>query len=132
IDLRRKLHQVTGRGASTRLERLGLRHSCARGAALLLAGAGSAVALSALGVRHAPRVTVVIAAWLAIAGVAAVAAWAARRVRRATAPPELGRLAEREGGGRAGSVVGVLAPPPRLGGLSASLLALADARAATV
>jgi len=123
---------VTGRGAATRLGRLGLPHARARATAVLLAGAGLAAALAALGVRLAPRVAGVIAAWLAIAGVAAVAAWAARRVRRATAPPELGRLAEREGGGRAGSVVGVLAPPPRLGGLSASLLALADARAATV
>ena len=123
---------MTGRGAATRLGRLGLPHARARATAVLLAGAGSGGALAALGVRLAPRVAGVIAAWLAIAGVAAVAAWAARRVRRATAPPELGRLAEREGGGRAGSVVGVLAPPPRLGGLSASLLALADARAATV
>src|SRR5205823_1604776 len=56
---------------------------------------------------------------------------AAHRARRTTAPPELGRLAEREIGGRAGSVVGVLAPPPRPG-VSAALLALADARAATV
>src|SRR5204862_6793984 len=67
----------------------------------------------------------------AIAAVIAGAVWTAHRARRATAPPELGRLAEREIGGRAGSVVGVLAPPPRPG-VSAALLALADARAATV
>src|SRR5207302_1115722 len=131
LHVRRELHPVTGRGAAMRLGRLGLPHARARATAVLLAGVGLAAALAALGVRLAPRVAGVIAAWLAIAGVAAVAAWAARRVRRATAPPELGRLAEREGGGRAGSVVGVLAPPPRLGGLSASLLALADAGAAT-
>ena len=123
---------MTGPGAATRLRRLGVPHGRARAAAVLLAGAGLGGALAALGVRLAPHVAGVIAAWIAIAGVAAAAAWAARGARRTTAPLELGRLAERETGGRAGSVVGVLAPQPRRGGVSAALLALADARAATV
>ncbi len=122
---------MTVPGAAARLGRLGLPHARARTAAVLLVGTGSGGALAALGVRLAPHVAGVIAAWIAIATVTAGAAWAARRARRATAPPELGRLAEREIGGRAGSVVGVLAPPPRPG-VSAALLALADARAATV
>ena len=124
---------MTGCGTATRLGRLGLPHARARAAAVVCAGAGLAGALAALGVRLAPWVAGVIGAWLAIALVAGAAAWAARRVRRATDPPELGRLAERETGGRAGSVVGVLgAPPQPAGGVSAALLALADARAAAV
>ena len=122
---------MTVPGAAARLGRIGLPHARARTAAVLLAGAGSGGALAALGVRLAPHVAGMIAAWIAIAAVTAGAAWAAHRARRTTAPPELGRLAEREIGGRAGSVVGVLAPPPRPG-VSAALLALADARAATV
>ena len=122
---------MTVPGAAARLGRIGLPHARARTAAVLLAGAGSGGAVAALGMRLAPHVAGMIAAWIAIAAVIAGAVWTAHRARRATAPPELGRLAEREIGGRAGSVVGVLAPPPRPG-VSAALLALADARAATV
>src|SRR5207302_10943148 len=86
LHVRRELHPVTGRGAATRLGRLGLPHARARATAVLLAGAGLAAALAALGVRLAPRVAGVIAAWLAIAGVAAVAAGAARRGGAARAP----------------------------------------------
>jgi len=120
---------VTKRGTAARLGRLGLPHARARAAALLLAGAGLAGAIAALGVRLAPSVVGVVGAWLVIVGVAAAVLWVARRGRRDTSPRELGRLAEREIGGRAGSVVGVLAPPPA-GGVSVELLALADARAA--
>src|SRR5439155_1117735 len=129
LHVRRELHPVTKRGTAARLGRLGLPHARARAAALLLAGAGLAGAIAALGVRLAPSVVGVVGAWLVIVGVAAAVLWVARRGRRDTSPRELGRLAEREIGGRAGSVVGVLAPPPA-GGVSVELLALADARAA--
>ena len=120
---------MTSRGTAARLGRLGLPHAHARAAGVLLAGAGLAGAIAALGVRLAPSVVGVVGAWLAIVGVAAAALRVARLGRRDTSPPELGRIAEREIGGRAGSIIGVLAPPPA-GGVSAELLAVADARAA--
>ena len=120
---------MTSRGTAARLGRLGLPHARARAAGVLLAGAGLAGAIAALGVRLAPSVVGVVGAWLAIVGVAAAALRVARLGRRDTSPPELGRIAEREIGGRAGSIIGVLAPPPA-GGVSAELLAVADARAA--
>src|SRR5438876_470336 len=76
----------------------------------------------------APHVAGVLGAWIAIVAVVAVAVWGTRRAQRATTPPALGRRAETEAGARAGSVVGLLAPAPA-GGVSADLLALADARA---
>src|SRR5207302_8228190 len=88
LRVRRELHPVTVPGAAARLGRLGLPHARARTAAVLLVGAGSGGALAALGVRLAPHVAGVIAAWIAIAAVTAGAAWAAHRARRTTAPPE--------------------------------------------
>src|SRR2546422_10117872 len=55
-----------------------------------------------------------------------------RRARRRAAPPVVGRLVEAMAGIRAGSVVGLLAPPTRTAGASADLLRLADHRAAAL
>src|SRR3989442_14450798 len=119
---------MTGRSTAVRLARLGLPHARARAGAVLLASLGIAAALAGLGVRLAPQVAGVLGAWIAIGAVVAAALWAARRAQRAIPPPALGRRAEAEAGARAGSVVGLLAPAPA-GGVSADLLALADARA---
>src|SRR5881409_3751418 len=116
---------MTDRSTAVRLARLGLPHARARAGAVLLASLGIAGALAGLGVWLAPHVAGVLGAWIAIV---AVAVWGTRRAQRATTPPALGRRAETEAGARAGSVVGLLAPAPA-GGVSADLLALADARA---
>src|SRR3989442_4017303 len=119
---------MTGRSTAVRLARLGLPHARARAGAVLLASLGIGGALAGLGVRLAPQVAGVLGAWIAIGAVVAAAVWVARRAQRAITPPALGRRAEAEAGARAGSVVGLLAPAPA-GGVSADLLALADARA---
>src|SRR5256885_269664 len=119
---------MTDRSTAVRLARLGLPHARARAGAVLLASLGIAGALAGLGVWLAPHVAGVLGAWIAIVAVVAVAVWGTRRAQRATTPPALGRRAETEAGARAGSVVGLLAPAPA-GGVSADLLALADARA---
>ncbi len=79
---------MTSRGTAARLGRLGLPHAHARAAGVLLAGAGLAGAIAALGVRLAPSVVGVVGAWLAIVGVAAAALRVARLGRRDTSPPE--------------------------------------------
>ena len=118
---------------AARLRRLGRPHARARAGAVLLTGAGLALAIAGAGVALAPRVAAVLAAWLAIAGVAAAAArLAARAGARAAAAP-VGRLVEAALGERPGSIVGLLAPsqsPPP--GASGDLWRLADARAAAV
>ncbi|HEU5261744.1 MAG TPA: hypothetical protein VFU41_10025 [Gemmatimonadales bacterium] len=114
---------------AARLRQLGLPHARARAAAVLLAGAGGACAIAAGGLRLAPHVAGVLGAWVAILGVVGLAAWLARRAGADAAPLEVGRLAETAARVRAGSVVGLLAPPPPAG-VSADLLALADRRAA--
>src|SRR5947199_8257068 len=119
---------MTDRSTAVRLARLGLPHARARAGAVLLASLGIAGALAGLGVWLAPHVAGVLGAWIAIVAVVAVAVWGTRRAQRATAPHALGRRAEAEAGARAGSVVGLLAAAPA-GGVSADLLALADARA---
>src|SRR5216117_851093 len=131
LHLRRELDPVTSTAA--RLRQLGLPHARARAGAVLLAGAGLGLAIAALGLRLAPNLAGVLAAWLAISAVLVVAVWVARRVRREAAPQTLGRLVESALGTRAGSVVGLLAPGPAVGGgLSADLFTLADVRAARV
>src|SRR5256885_8953683 len=119
---------MTDRSTAVRLARLGLPHARARAGAVLLPTLGIACALAGLGVWLAPHAAGVLGPWIAIVAVVAVAVWGTRRAQRATTPPALGRRAETEAGARAGSVVGLLAPAPA-GGVSADLLALADARA---
>jgi len=106
-----------------------LPHARARAGAVLLSAAGLALAIAAVGLWLAPRLAGVLGAWLAIAAVVAAAVGLARRARRHAAPDALGRLVETAAAARTGSVVGLLAPAPSRG-LSAELLALADARAA--
>ena len=117
---------------AARLRRLGLPHARARAGAVLLASAGVAFGSAAAGLALAPRVAAVLGAWLFIAAAAGVAAWLVRRARRRAAPPVVGRLVEAMTGIRAGSVVGLLAPPARTAGASADLLRLADHRAAAL
>jgi len=112
-----------------RLRRLGAPHARARALAVVLAGAGVALGVAAAGLALAPRATAVVLAWLAILGLGAGAVWLAARAARAVADGVVGRLVERHAGARAGSVVGLLAPPA---GGSADLLAAADARSARV
>jgi hypothetical protein len=116
---------------AARLRRLGRPHVRARAGAVVLAGLGVALAIAGAGIALAPRVGAVLAAWLLIASVAAVAAWLAVRVGGHAAPHTVGRLVEAAGGTRAGSVVGLLAPPVTAG-TSAELVGLADRRAAAV
>jgi hypothetical protein len=111
------------------LERLGLPHARARAAAVALAGAGVALAIAAAGLALAPRAAPVVAAWLAIAGVAGGVVWLGRRAGRGAASGAVGRLVETAAATREGSVVGLLGPAA---GASAELLTLADARAAAV
>ncbi|PYO60860.1 MAG: hypothetical protein DMD28_11490 [Gemmatimonadetes bacterium] len=116
-----------------RLRQLGLAHTRARISAFVLAAAGLALAIAALGLWLAPRPLAVVAAWLAIALVAGLAAWGARRAPRGADPHTLGRLVEGAAGARDGSVVGALAAVDvGLGGTSAELASFADARAARV
>ncbi len=117
---------------AARVRRLGLPHARARAGAVLLASAGVAFGSAAAGLALAPRVAAVLGAWLFIAAAAGVAAWLVRRARRRAAPPVVGRLVEAMAGIRAGSVVGLLAPPTRTAGASADLLRLADRRAAAL
>src|SRR5213596_738277 len=130
LHLRREHDPVTDTAA--RLRRLGLPHARARAGAVLLASAGVAFGSAAAGLALAPRVAAVLGAWLFIAAAAGVAAWLVRRARRRAAPPVVGRLVEAMAGIRAGSVVGLLAPPARTAGASADLLRLADHRAAAL
>ena len=114
-----------------RLRRLGLPHARARAGAALLASAGAALGIAAMGLWLAPGATPVAVAWLGIAGVAAAAVWAARRSVRGADPHVVARVLERASQSRAGSVVGTIVPAGGTGaGVSAGLFALADARAA--
>jgi len=116
-----------------RLRRLGAPHVRARAIAVVLGGAGAALAAAALGLMLSPAVPGVALAWLLIAASAAGAAWAVTRTRRDAAAPALGRLIEHEAGGRAGSIVGVISPTAGKGrGSSDALLLAADTRAAAV
>jgi hypothetical protein len=113
-----------------RLGRLGRPHARARALAVVLGAAGLGLALAAAGVRLAPWLPGVLGTWTAILAVAATAWGLARRAQRAAAPPAVGALVERVAGGRAGSVVTLLAPAAGGERASAALLAAADARAA--
>jgi hypothetical protein len=116
---------------AARLRRLGRPHVHARAGAVVLAGAGVALAIAGAGIALAPRVGAVLAAWLSIVSVAPLAAWLAARAGRHAAPHTVGRLVEAATRTRAGSVVGLLAPPATAGA-SAELVGLADRRAAAV
>ncbi|MGE5758797.1 MAG: hypothetical protein ACM37V_00400 [Gemmatimonadota bacterium] len=113
------------------LRQLGRPHAGARAAAVLLAGAGAALGVAALGVRLAPHVTAVVAAWLGIAAVSAVAFRFARRAARSASALPLARAAEAAAGARSGSVATLLAAP-RAEGASAALFAVADRSAASI
>ncbi|HEV2749197.1 MAG TPA: hypothetical protein VGV12_01590, partial [Gemmatimonadales bacterium] len=116
-----------------RLRRLGSPHARARAGAVLLTSAGVVLALAAAGLALAPRAGPVLIAWLLIVGVATAAVWLARGAGRIIAPQLVGRLVETATGTRAGSVVGLLAPPAAATtGASPELLRLADQRAALV
>lgn len=117
-----------------RLRRLGAPHARARAVAVVLGGLGAALAAAALGLVLAPAVPGVALAWVLVLGSAAGAAWAIRRARREADAPTLGRLVESSaGGGRAGSIVGVVTPTAGKGrGSSAALLSAADTRAAAI
>jgi hypothetical protein len=97
--------------------------------AVVLAGAGLALALAAGGVRLAPRLGGVLGAWAAILAVTGVVVVVVRRARWTAAPRMLAALVERAAGSRAGSVVTLLAPAAGGERASAALLAAADARA---
>lgn len=111
------------------LRQLGRPHAGARALAVLLAGAGAALGVAAIGVRLAPHVAAVIGAWLGIAAVAVVALRFARRAARSAAALPLARAAETAAGARAGSIATLLAAP-RAEGASAALFAVADRQAA--
>src|SRR6267378_3857928 len=116
-----------------RLRRLGQPHARARALAVLLGSAGAAFAAAALGLALAPRLPGVALAWGCIAASALAAAWAVRRARHEAAAATVGRLVERAAQTRAGSIVGVVSPPPaQARGTSLDLLQAADARAARV
>jgi len=116
---------------AARLRRLGRPHARARAGAVLLTSAGVACGIAAAGLALAPRVAAVLGAWLLIAVVAGATVWVARHAGRRAAPAAVGALVEAAAGTRAGSVVGLLAPPATAGA-SADLLGLADRRAAQV
>ncbi len=116
---------------AARLRRLGLPHARARAGAVLLTSAGVACGIAAAGVALAPRVAAVLGAWVLIVAVGGAALWVARHAGRRAAPAAVGALVEAAAGTRAGSVVGLLAPPATAGA-SADLLGLADRRAAQV
>jgi len=113
---------------SARLRRLGAPHVRARRGAVLLLAGGIVLALAALGMRFAPLPAPIVASWAAMLVVVALAIWQGIRARGGASPELLGRLAERAGAARAGSVVGVL--PSKRAATSPDLLALADSRAA--
>jgi len=113
------------------LQRLGRPHARTRAGAVIVAGVGVALAIAGAGIALAPRVGAVLAAWLLMAGVAALAGWLATRAGRHVAPHSVGRLVEAATRTRAGSVVGLL-DPPATAGASTELVALADRRAAVV
>lgn len=113
------------------LRQLGRPHAGARALAVLLAGAGAALGVAAIGVRLAPHVTAVIGAWLAIVTVAVLAFRFARRAARSAAALPLARAAETAAGARAGSIATLLAAP-RAEGASAALFAAADRHAAGI
>src|SRR6201988_5562801 len=98
-----------------RLRRLGAPHARARAVAVALGGVGAALPAAALGLVLAPAVPGVTLGWVLILASAAGAAWAIRRARREADAPTLGRLVESTAGGRAGSIVGVVSPPPGKG-----------------
>ncbi len=116
---------------AARLRRLGLPHARARAGAVLLMSAGVACGIAAAGVALAPRVAAVLGAWVLIVAVGGAAVWVARHAGRRAAPAAVGALVEAAAGTRAGSVVGLLAPPATAGA-SADLFGLADRRAAQV
>jgi len=115
-----------------RLHRLAQPHARARALAVVLGGAGAALAAAALGLALAPRLSGVALGWLCVAASALAAAWAVRRELHEAAAAAVGRLVETSARTRAGSIVGVVAPPSPAGGTSPDLLAAADARAARV
>ncbi len=69
-------------GTAARLRQVGLPHARARAGAAVLTSAGVAFGLAAAGLRLAPSVAGVFGSWLAIAAVAGLAVWVARRVQR--------------------------------------------------
>ena len=91
---------------------------------------GGGLAAAALGVVLAPNVWGVVIAWIAILGVAARGARAIWRSRRISDLPGIGALVESTAGARSGSVTTLVAPTAP--GMSESLLAVADARAAAI
>ena len=116
-----------------RLRRLGIPHARARALAVLLGGAGAALAAAALGLALSPAVSGVTLAWALIGASAGAATWAVLRTRHEADAPTLGRLIESAAGGRAGSIVGVVSPTAGKGtGSSAALFLAADTRAAAV
>ncbi len=116
-----------------RLRRLGSPHARARTLAVLLAGAGAALATAAAGVQLAPHVAGVVAAWVGIAAVLVATTLLARRAFRSAGTPALARAAELAAGARAGSVAAIVAAPDaQLPGSSAALFDAADRRAAAV
>jgi hypothetical protein len=116
---------------AARLRQLGRPHARARAGAVVVAGTGVVLAIARAGIALAPRLGAVLAAWLLMASVAALAAWLAARAGRHATPQTVGRLVEAAARTRAGSVVGLLAPPATAGA-SADLVGLADRRAAAV
>jgi hypothetical protein len=97
----------------------------------VVAGTGAALAIAGAGIALAPRVGAVLGAWLLIASVGALVAWLAARAGRHATPHAVGRLVEAATRTRAGSIVGLLAPPATVGA-SAELVRLADRHAAAV
>ena len=113
------------------LRRLGLPHARARALATLLAGAGVALAAAAAGVRLAPHLVAMLAAWVAIAASLAAAGFLARRAFASAAVSPLARAIETVAGARSGSVAALIATRPGPGA-SAALFEVADRRAAGV
>ena len=100
------------------LRRLIRPHVRARVFAVLLASAGAVLALAAFGIRAAPRLVGVVAAWAAIFAVVGGAVWLVRRVWGASQPARVAGLVEGTAAMRAGSVVSLVAPA--LGGPGAA------------
>src|SRR2546425_6011869 len=114
-----------------RLRRLGIPHARARALAVLLGGAGAALAAAALGLALSPAVSGVTLAWALIGASAGAATWAVLRTRHEADAPTLGRLIESAAGGRAGSIVGGGSPTAGKGtGSSAALFLAAHTPAA--
>jgi hypothetical protein len=113
------------------LRRLGLPHARARALAVLLGGAGVALAVAAMGVRFAPHLAPVLGAWVTIVAALVAAGLLARRAFASATASPLARAAEAVAGARSGSVAALLTAP-RGPGASAALFDVADRRAAGV